>query len=368
MPPGQTKPIDLPRGHDTMDTNTMGDCVALVLLWGIGPNNSPPYAHVRGWHGMGGLGAIDMDQMFLGVPAPSHVGACDPQAIVLGSSMGSVSYLCKEVSDMVEKACPGISTRVCKSAARYTVRNDGIVNVVIPQLESIKGTDALKYLVREKHFKGDSTRISPMLSLTDSPPTPTLLQGGGEVANFHVGAGGPGQLTGVTYSVPAHSIGKITYTLKVPCLTSKTVENLSKGWKALLNASQKESFEKHVESDTTASANLSFLGFFSGGGKVSTTVKTSSDHMKKIGLTDDQITKAMDMLADAAKEMSSVKAKILVFNTGNDYPVSGNQLIYTMSGEVTTGNGTNSWRMMSSGGQAGDGQAPTTNNVVPALA
>jgi hypothetical protein len=65
----------------------------------------------------------------------------------------------------------------------------------------------------------------------------------------------------------------------------------------------------------------------------------------------------MDMLADAAKEMSSVKAKILVFNTGNDYPVSGNQLIYTMSGEVTTGNGTNSWRMMSSGGQAGDGQA-----------
>jgi hypothetical protein len=87
-----------------------------------------------------------------------------------------------------------------------------------------------------------------------------------------------------------------------------------------------------------------------------------------IGLTDDQINKAMDMLADAAKEMSSVKAKILVFNTGNDYPVSGNQLIYTMSGEVTTGNGTNSWRMMSSGGQAGDGQAPTTNNVVPALA
>ena len=184
---------------------------------------------------------------------------------------------------------------------------------------------------------------------------------------FDVNQAGAGSITGLTYTVPPHTNGRIQAKLQLNAMTSDAVNNLSTAWSSLLNASQKKKFDSYVSSDTTASANLSFLGFFSGGGKAETTVKTTSSHMESLGLTEDQITKLTDLLYEEALKMSKVEIDFTVFNKYNDYSVSGDLTLYVMSGTVTSHKGTATYRMLSDGGVAGESgkQASSSGKVIP---
>lgn len=323
------------------------------------------------------LPAFNMAEMLHGVPAPSHHFAADPQVIVLGSShLGSVHFLLNRVKEMVQTQSPNIRVYIENKAARYTVSNYGIVQPVSPSTGSshdlanesnsstITGMAAAKYLLADVDYSNDATLIHPMQNLTRL----SLRSGGGEIDYFNVEAGGPGRLTGVAYSIPAYSEGKIEYSLQLPAMTTEDVDNLRKGWLALLDASQQEKYEEYMSKDNSASANLGFFGFFSGGGKVKASTKETTDHMKSIGLSPEVITKAMQLLYEFSQKMNTVKAEITVHNTSNDFPVSGNVLLYTMSGEVHTSKGTLTWRALSDKGQAGDGKAPTDNTIIPDLA
>jgi hypothetical protein len=56
---------DLPAGDNTMITGYMGDCVSVIVLWGL---VGGVYQNVRGYHGSGGFEAIDLPSLFGGVP------------------------------------------------------------------------------------------------------------------------------------------------------------------------------------------------------------------------------------------------------------------------------------------------------------
>ncbi|HEY5894512.1 MAG TPA: hypothetical protein VIT91_14920 [Chthoniobacterales bacterium] len=56
---------NLPAHDNVMNTGAMGDCVSIVILWNFVGGNAQ---NVRGYHGFGGLGAINMNSLFAGVP------------------------------------------------------------------------------------------------------------------------------------------------------------------------------------------------------------------------------------------------------------------------------------------------------------
>jgi hypothetical protein len=58
---------DLPQGDDVMGTGDMGDCVCVVVLWNHNPVTDV-YDNVRGYHGWGGFGEIDLESLFQDVP------------------------------------------------------------------------------------------------------------------------------------------------------------------------------------------------------------------------------------------------------------------------------------------------------------
>jgi hypothetical protein len=56
---------NLPAHEDTMITGPMGDCVSIVVLWNFAGARA---GNVRGHHGSGGFGAVNLASLFAGVP------------------------------------------------------------------------------------------------------------------------------------------------------------------------------------------------------------------------------------------------------------------------------------------------------------
>ena len=63
-------PRDLPRGDNVISTGQLGYCSAVVVIWGGFDRNG--YTHVRGWHGNGGVEAINFHQLLNGVHHDDH--------------------------------------------------------------------------------------------------------------------------------------------------------------------------------------------------------------------------------------------------------------------------------------------------------
>lgn len=100
----------------------MGDCVSVVVRWNLA---GVRYDSVRGWHGMGGIGAIDFNQSFAGVPNQGTT-----QVIVVASNMGSVSYLLDEVSQRITGHLNAANIRVCKGFSNERITRSGQVTKV----------------------------------------------------------------------------------------------------------------------------------------------------------------------------------------------------------------------------------------------
>jgi hypothetical protein len=68
---------DLPDGSAQVDTGPMGACVSIVLLWNFDPTTEL-YRNVRGFHGWGGFGAINLGSLLANVPdaAETRIIAC----------------------------------------------------------------------------------------------------------------------------------------------------------------------------------------------------------------------------------------------------------------------------------------------------
>jgi hypothetical protein len=84
---------------------------------------------------------------------------------------------------------------------------------------------------------------------------------------------GTGQLTGVIYTVPAHSQIEVDFKLKLQCVTPDNIKSMDTLIKSLLDASRKAKYEE--ESKTSVSGGIGFFSFWSGG------VRASYEQTKK---------------------------------------------------------------------------------------
>jgi hypothetical protein len=190
-----------------------------------------------------------------------------------------------------------------------------------------------------------------------------LAPGGGAADSFSVDAQGNGSLTGLGYTVPAHTRGPIKAKLQTLALTSADVKNLNDLIKGMVSASQYEKVRDYES--THASANISFFAFWSGGGSAS--YEKTHEEMRGFGLSEDNIKTIVRAMAEVAKNMSHVEIDFTVENVNNDYAVSGNLLLYTIAGTINTQNKQTQYRMLADKGIAGsDGAtAPASGKIIP---
>ncbi len=183
---------------------------------------------------------------------------------------------------------------------------------------------------------------------------------------FSIDVQGQGQLVGLAYTVPAHASGKIVAELQTSALTSGDVDNLNNLAMGMLDASYREETKEYEK--TSASANVSLWSWTFGGGANASYEKTR-ETMKSKGLTDEQISELMEAFLERAQSMSTVKIEFFVNNSANDYSVSGDLYLYTVSGSVKTSKGTAQYRMLADQGSAGGpppsgGGAPSAGNII----
>ena len=199
-----------------------------------------------------------------------------------------------------------------------------------------------------------------------SPSNQVLDASGASETSFSIEVSGTGSLTGLSYTVPAHATGTIAAKLSLLAISSEDVKNLNNLAMGMLDASYKEEIKEHEE--TSGSANLSVWSWFFGGAGASASYKKTKDTMKSKGLTDGQIDKLMDAFLDIATNMSYVEINFDVNNSDNDYSVSGDLYLYTLSGSIQTEKGTQQYRMLADKGSAGDvpskGGAPAEGKII----
>lgn len=184
---------------------------------------------------------------------------------------------------------------------------------------------------------------------------------------FNIDVQGQGQLVGLSYTVPAHATGRIEAELQTSALTSGDVESLNALAMGMLDVSYREEIKEHEK--TSASGNTSIWSWAFGGGASASYEKTR-ETMRSKGLTEKQISTLMDAFLKRAESMSTVKIEFFVNNTNNDYSVSGDLYLYTVSGQVKTSKGTAQYRLLGNQGSAGGppatgGGAPSAGNVIP---
>lgn len=212
----------------------------------------------------------------------------------------------------------------------------------------------------------DSTFVTHQTYLFPSPTNRQSLLAAAPSAtgdSFSVDAQGNGSLTGLAYTIPAHTKGEVKVKLQTPALTSQNMADLNSLILSMLSASVKT--QVHDYEATHASANCSFYAFWSAGGSAS--YDKTHESMTSSGLTDEQITIIIQKMTDLASQMSAVELDLEIDNTANDYDVTGNLLLYTISGTISTSKGTFQYRMLADQGTAGSGNstAPSTVNTIP---
>src|SRR3989338_3687568 len=84
---------------------------------------------------------------------------------------------------------------------------------------------------------------------------------------FSVEAQGTGSFAGLSYTIPAHTKGRLKAKIQVMAITSADVEQLNSLVMSMLSASKKDEVKTHEE--THASANISIWSLFGGGASAS---------------------------------------------------------------------------------------------------
>mgnify|MGYP001331209363 FL=1 len=190
---------------------------------------------------------------------------------------------------------------------------------------------------------------------------------GGATESYSIEVSGQGQLTGLSYTVPAHAEGRIKATLQISAMSSEDVKKLNELAMGMLDASAKEQVKEYEK--TAASGNLSIWTWFFGGGGASASYEKTKESMMSKGLTEAQITTLMDAFLELALKMSTVEINFYINNSANPYSVSGDLYLYTVSGTIKTEKGTAQYRMLSDNAAAGGpppsgGGAPSSGSVI----
>ncbi|MCI1780021.1 MAG: hypothetical protein LKI53_08735 [Bacteroidales bacterium] len=191
---------------------------------------------------------------------------------------------------------------------------------------------------------------------------------GESVESYSIEVSGLGQLTGLAYTVPAHAEGKIKAKLQISAISSKDVQDLNTLAKGMLDASYREQINEFEK--TSMRANISTWSWLFGGGGASASYEKTKQSMKSKGLSEAQISMLMEAFLEKAKRMSTVEIDFYVNNSANDYSVSGDLYLYTVSGTIKTKKGTAQYRMLADqaaagGAPASGGGASSSGSIIP---
>lgn len=208
---------------------------------------------------------------------------------------------------------------------------------------------------------GEPIILMPPDLLDTSSEDEKLLQAAED--SFTVAAQGLGSVTGIEYTVPAHSDGRVRADIRYPSLTSVDVDNLNSLIKGMLSAAQYEKIEKYER--IHASGKVKYFAFWSGGASAS--YEKTTREMKGFGLSEENIKTIVSAMSEIARNMSNVVLDISIHNRNNDYAVSGSLLIYTLAGTIKVGNEQRQYRMLSNRGTFGsrDRTAPASVDIIP---
>ena len=181
--------------------------------------------------------------------------------------------------------------------------------------------------------------------------------------SFSVNSQGYGSVTGMAYTVPAHSDGNIKANIRYLSLTSADVDTLNSLIRGMLSASQYEKIEEYER--IHASAKISYWAFWSGGGSAS--YEKTRREMRGFGLSEENQQTIIAAMCEVARNMSSVQLDVNVINRNNDYAVSGSLLVYTLAGTIKLGNEQLQYRMLANKGTFGSGNrtAPAKIDIIP---
>jgi hypothetical protein len=157
-----------------------------------------------------------------------------------------------------------------------------------------------------------------------------------------VTAYGQGQLSGVTYSVPAHGEISVDFSIKLMCVTPEDIKKLDALIRSLLDASKQHLYEE-IEK-THASGGVGFFGFWAG------SASASYDKTKHIldswGLSEENQRTIVNAMMQLVQQMSTFNYKGTVYNKDYDYAVSGNLFAIVMDCSIQQGTAQNQVRLL----------------------
>jgi hypothetical protein len=174
---------------------------------------------------------------------------------------------------------------------------------------------------------------------------------------------GQGQISGVTYTVPAHGEITVDFELDLLCITPQDVTTLSALIRSLLDASHQHSFDELQRTDISGGASL--FGFFSLG--VSASYSDTKHTMDGWGLSETNQETIVSSMMALAQKTNHFSYKGTVYNMDYDYDVSGNLFGIVMDATIQQSQSHNQVRFLAPSVhlQSSDGAArlPSVGNL-----
>jgi hypothetical protein len=157
-----------------------------------------------------------------------------------------------------------------------------------------------------------------------------------------VTAYGQGQLTGVTYTVPAHGEIEVDFEIDILCVTPQDVDTLSALIRSLLDASHQHVYDDLQKTDICGGA--SFFGFFSFGASAS--YSDTKHTMDSWGLSETNQETIVNSMMKLAQKTNQFLYKGTVYNQDYDYDVTGNMFGIVMDATIQQAQTSNQLRFL----------------------
>ncbi len=162
----------------------------------------------------------------------------------------------------------------------------------------------------------------------------TEANSGSATDGIQVNAFGQGQVSGATYTVPAHGNITVDFKLNMQCITPENVNSLDKLIYGMLSASKQHEYKEQTKK--TSSGGRGFFLFFSAGHSSSSYTKTTQT-MDSWGLSREQQSTIIDAMMGLVKKTNTFDYSGTINNTEYDYSVSGNLFGIVMDATIQKG-------------------------------
>lgn len=177
-------------------------------------------------------------------------------------------------------------------------------------------------------------RLDNLFKLYDSPV--------GNASGVAITSYGQGQVSGVTYTVPAHGEIEVDFQLNIFCVTPQDVTTLSALIRSLLDASHQHLYDEVSRTDISGGASL--FGFFSFG--VSASYSDTKHTMDSWGLSETNQEAIVNAMMKIAQKTSQFNYKGTVYNQDYDYDVTGNMFAIVMDATIQQSQFSNQLRFL----------------------